>query len=157
MLKRILLTSFFLVQVSSTRAAEVVSPEMGTGFSEIKSGTAEKFMVVAANPLAAEAGAKILRMGGTAVDAAIAVQLVLNLVEPQSSGIGGGAFVLHCDAKSGKLASYDGRETAPASALENRFLTENRKVMSRMEAMVGGKSVGVPGVCLLYTSDAADE
>ena len=80
MLKGILLTSFFLVQVSSTRAAEVVSPEMGTGFSEIKSGTAEKFMVVAANPLAAEAGAKILRMGGTAVDAAIAVQLVLNLV-----------------------------------------------------------------------------
>ncbi|HCX14135.1 MAG TPA: gamma-glutamyltransferase [Rhodospirillaceae bacterium] len=149
MLKGILLTSFFLVQVSSTRAAEVVSPEMGTGFSEIKSGTAEKFMVVAANPLAAEAGAKILRMGGTAVDAAIAVQLVLNLVEPQSSGIGGGAFVLHWDAKSGKLASYDGRETAPASALENRFLTENRKVMSRKEAMVGGKSVGVPGVLRL--------
>lgn len=131
------------------RAAEFISPELGTGLTELKSGTAKKFMVVAANPLAAEAGAKILRAGGSAVDAAIAVQLVLNLVEPQSSGIGGGAFILHWDAQRGELVSYDGRETAPAAASEDRFLTENGKVMGRMEAIVGGKSVGVPGVMRL--------
>src|SRR5687767_14592831 len=93
-----------------------VAPEAATGKSEPKSGTAKDYMVAAANPLAAEAGAAILEAGGTAIDAAIAVQLVLNLVEPQSSGIGGGAFLLHWDAKKGEVMSYDGRETAPAAA-----------------------------------------
>lgn len=148
-LKAISLSVFVLAPPVTVWAADVVSPELGSGLTELKSGTAEKFMVVAANPLAAEAGAKILRAGGSATDAAIAVQLVLNLVEPQSSGIGGGAFVLHWDAKSGEVVSYDGRETAPAAAQENRFLTKNGKVMGRMEAMVGGKSVGVPGVMRL--------
>src|SRR5687768_18514203 len=78
--------------------------------------TASRFMVAAANPLAAEAGAEVLRRGGSALDAAVAVQMVLGLVEPESSGIGGGAFLLHWSAREKKLRSYDGRETAPAAA-----------------------------------------
>ena len=82
----------------------------------------QREMVVTANPLATEAGADILRQGGTAVDAMIAVQTVLGLVEPQSSGIGGGAFVLYYDAASGELVTVDARETAPIAATEDRFL-----------------------------------
>ncbi len=142
-----LLFSFSVLSIPlAGHAADVVAPEASTGISELKSGTAEKYMVVAANPLAAEAGARILRAGGSATDAAVAVQLVLNLVEPQSSGIGGGAFILHWDAQRREIKSYDGRETAPAAAEEDRFLTENGRVMGRMQAIVGGKSVGVPGV-----------
>ncbi|MSO72653.1 MAG: gamma-glutamyltransferase [Rhodospirillaceae bacterium] len=126
-----------------------VLPEAATGRSAAKGGTAKAYMVVAANPLAAKAGTDILAAGGSAADAAIAVQLVLNMVEPQSSGIGGGAFALYWDAKSGKLASYDGREMSPAIAEENRFLTKDGKPMARMQAIVGGKSVGVPGVVRL--------
>ena len=148
-LKLVLFSMLLLAPPCAGGATEIVSPESGTGLTELKSGTANKFMVVAANPLAAEAGAKILRAGGSATDAAITVQLVLNLVEPQSSGIGGGAFVLHWDAKREEIASYDGRETAPAAAEENRFLTKNGKAMGRMEAIVGGKAVGVPGVMRL--------
>ena len=79
-------------------------------------------MVVAANPLAVDAGLRMLELGGNAVDAAIAVQLVLNLVEPQSSGIGGGAFMLFHNGRSGLLTAFDGRETAPAAAKPDRFL-----------------------------------
>ncbi len=124
-------------------------PEAATGRTAAKSGTAKSYMVVAANPLAGKAGTDILAAGGSAADAAIAVQLVLNMVEPQSSGIGGGAFALYWDAKAGKLASYDGREMSPAVAEENRFLTKDGKPMARMQAIVGGKSVGVPGVVRL--------
>ncbi len=146
----IALSAVFLLSPAAAIAAEdVVSPEAGTGFAELKSGASKKFMVVAANPLAANAGAEILRAGGTATDAAIAVQLVLNLVEPQSSGIGGGAFLLHWDAQRREIRSYDGRETAPQAAEESRFLTKDGKVMGRMDAIVGGKSVGVPGVMRL--------
>ncbi|MBX7198788.1 MAG: gamma-glutamyltransferase [Rhodospirillaceae bacterium] len=120
-------------------------PEAATGRSEVKGGTAKSYMVVAANPLAADAGAAIIKAGGNAIDAAIAVQLVLNIVEPQSSGIGGGSFIVYWDAKTKTLHSYDGRETAPAAARENRFLTQDGKPMGRMQAIVGGKSVGVPG------------
>ncbi|HZM37114.1 MAG TPA: gamma-glutamyltransferase [Burkholderiales bacterium] len=105
---------------------------------------AERYLVVAAHPLAAEAGAKVLGRGGTAVDAAVAVQMVLGLVEPQSSGIGGGAFLLHWSQEEKKLRSYDGRETAPAAAQPGRFLREG-KPMAFMDAVVGGRSVGVPG------------
>ncbi len=124
-------------------------PEAATGRTAAKSGTAKSYMVVAANPLAAKAGTDILAAGGSAADAAIAVQLVLNMVEPQSSGLGGGAFALYWDAKAAKLASYDGRELSPAAAEENRFLTKDGKPMARMQAIVGGKSVGVPGVARL--------
>ena len=93
------------------------APEASTGRTAKSLGTARKYMVAAANPLAAEAGREMLRAGGSALDAAIAVQLVLNLVEPQSSGIGGGAFLVHwSDARRGSLSTLDGRETAPASA-----------------------------------------
>jgi gamma-glutamyltranspeptidase/glutathione hydrolase len=110
--------------------------------------TAASHMVVAANPLAADAGLEILRAGGSAVDAAVAVQLVLNLVEPQSSGIGGGAFALYWDAPAARLTSYDGRETAPAAARPDRFL-EDGHPLKLSEAIPGGASVGVPGTVRL--------
>ncbi|HYC64286.1 MAG TPA: gamma-glutamyltransferase, partial [Reyranellaceae bacterium] len=103
-------------------------------------------MVAAAHPLAAEAGYSVLKLGGSAVDAAIAVQMVLGLVEPESSGIGGGAFMLHWDEGLKLLQTYDGRETAPAASLPERFLDAAGKPMPFMEAVVGGRSVGVPGV-----------
>ena len=105
-----------------------------------------KFMISAANPLAAEAGRDMLARGGSAVDAAIATQMVLTLVEPQSSGIGGGAFLLHFDGNEKKLETYDGRETAPAAVKETHFLKTDGSKKKFYEAVVGGGSVGVPGV-----------
>jgi gamma-glutamyltranspeptidase/glutathione hydrolase len=102
--------------------------------------------VVAANPFASEAGVEILRAGGNAVDAAIAVQMVLGLVEPQSSGLGGGAFLLHWAQRDRTLRSYDGRETAPAAAKPDRFLGADGRPQGFVEAVVSGRSVGVPGV-----------
>src|SRR5918999_4137735 len=107
--------------------------------------TAKRHMVAAANPLAAEAGAGVLKRGGSALDAAVAVQMVLGLVEPESSGIGGGAFMLHWSEREKKLRSYDGRETAPAAAKPDRFLKDG-KPLAFLDAAVGGQSVGVPGV-----------
>ncbi len=108
--------------------------------------TSARYMVAAADPRAVEAGLAILQNGGSAVDAAITVQLVLNLVEPQSSGIGGGAFMLHYDAASQKVNAYDGRETAPDSATEDLFLTADGQPMQFFDAVVGGRAVGTPGV-----------
>jgi gamma-glutamyltranspeptidase / glutathione hydrolase len=110
--------------------------------------TATSYMVAAANPLAVEAGLEILRAGGSAADAAIAVQLVLNLVEPQSSGIGGGAFALHWQAATGRLKTYDGRETAPVAARPDRFLDEGQPLQPA-DAIHSGLSVGVPGTLRL--------
>jgi gamma-glutamyltranspeptidase/glutathione hydrolase len=104
-----------------------------------------RMMVVAANPLAARAGMEVLRHGGTAIDAAVAVQAVLGLVEPQSSGVAGGALIVTYTAKTGKVAYYDGRETAPAAAGPDLFLHPDGTPMSFYEAMLGGRSVGVPG------------
>ena len=106
---------------------------------------AHRQMVVAAHPLAAKAGLEILRAGGSAIDAAIAMQLVLTLVEPQSSGIGGGGFLLHYTPDSGRIESYDGRETAPASARADMFLDAEGKPLDFYDVVVGGLSVGVPG------------
>ncbi|MEM1140743.1 MAG: gamma-glutamyltransferase, partial [Pseudomonadota bacterium] len=108
--------------------------------------TPGKGMVSAAHPLASEAGARILRSGGDAIDAAIAVQAVLTLVEPQSSGIGGGAFLLYWDAEESALYTYDGRETAPQSVTPELFLKADGSVLKGDEARVGGRFVGVPGV-----------
>ena len=105
---------------------------------------AKKYMVSAANPLAVDAGYRILKQGGTAIDAAIATQLVLTLVEPQSSGIGGGAFLMHYDGKN--VQAFDGRETAPAAADEHLFQNPDGTPVSRSEGVVGGRSVGAPGV-----------
>ncbi|WP_424813819.1 gamma-glutamyltransferase [Roseococcus sp. YIM B11640] len=106
---------------------------------------AQRQMVVAPHPLAAEAGLAILRAGGGAIDAAVAVQAVLTLVEPQASGIGGGAFMLHWNPASRDLSGWDGRETAPAAAQPDLFLRD-RRPMPFAEAAMGGRSVGVPGV-----------
>ena len=121
-------------------------PEGPSGFTAKTLVKAKRQMVVAANPLAAEAGLAILRKGGSAVDAAIATQMVLNVVEPQSSGIGGGAFLLTWDAASKTLLNFDGRETAPAAATADLFLDAAGKPLPRKEAMESGRSVGVPGV-----------
>jgi len=106
----------------------------------------DKWMIAVANPLAAQAGQQILREGGSAVDAAIAAQMVLGLVEPQSSGIGGGAFMMHLDGQSGQVAAYDGREKAPARARPDMFLGPDGKPRKFFDAAVGGLSVGVPGL-----------
>ena len=111
-----------------------------------KEAAEKRWFIAAANPYAAEAGAEILRKGGSAVDAAVATQAVLGLVEPQSSGFGGGAFMIHYDPGTGSLETYDGRETAPASATPDRFLNDAGAPMSFYDAVVGGLSVGVPGV-----------
>jgi len=118
-------------------------PEGSSGYTEKPGWATEKFAVAAANPLATDAGYQVLKAGGSAMDAAIAVQMVLGLVEPQSSGIGGGAFLLHAAGK--KVEAYDGRETAPAAATENMFLTAEGKPMAFHDAVVGGRSVGTPG------------
>jgi gamma-glutamyltranspeptidase/glutathione hydrolase len=125
---------------------EVREPEAATGLIAKSAVFAKKAMVVAANPYASAAGNNILLQGGSAVDAAIAVQLVLTLVEPQSSGIGGGAFLLHWQDKNKKLTTFDGRETAPLNASSALFLDDKGQAISWIKAVVGGRSVGVPGV-----------
>jgi len=119
-------------------------PEVSSGLSSKPGWSAQRFMVAAANPLATDAGYQVLKAGGSALDAAIAVQMVLTLVEPQSSGLGGGAFLMHWDGRT--VQAWDGRETAPAAADERLFLLADGKPMPFPQAMVGGRSVGVPGV-----------
>ena len=120
------------------------APEIATAYAEKSGWAAQKFMVAAANPLAADAGYQMLKKGGSAIDAAIATQLVLTLVEPQSSGIGGGAFLLYSTAKG--VQAFDGRETAPAAADEHLFQNPDGSPVSRATGVVGGRSVGAPGV-----------
>ncbi|WP_248796085.1 gamma-glutamyltransferase [Pseudomonas sp. MWU13-2105] len=121
------------------------APEIGTGFrTGMLTQHAARHMAAAANPLAAAAGREILRQGGSAVDAAIAMQAVLTLVEPQATGIGGGAFIMVWDGK--QVHAYDGRETAPAGATEKLFLKPDGTPMAFTQAQIGGRSVGTPGV-----------
>ncbi len=136
-------------------------PEGPSGYASKQGVATTQFAVAAANPLATQAGYSILKVGGSAVDAAIAVQMVLGLVEPQSSGIGGGAFLLYnnaskkCNSVRSELVegqapcglqAYDGREVAPAEVSEDLFIVANGKPMERMQAVVGGRSVGTLGV-----------
>jgi len=132
--------------VTSTVINETRDPEAATGVIEKSLVESKKFQVSAANPYAVKAGYRVLKAGGSAVDAAIAVQMVLTLVEPQSSGIGGGTFILHWDEKEKTVTSWDGRETAPSSADGDLFLDDNGKLMSWWDALAGGRSVGAPGV-----------
>ncbi|WP_302175768.1 gamma-glutamyltransferase family protein [uncultured Hydrogenophaga sp.] len=118
-------------------------PEGASGLTAQPGWSHERQAVAAAHPLAAQAGVDALRAGGSAVDAAIAVQLVLGLVEPQSSGIGGGAFLLHFDGR--RVVAYDGRETAPAAATEDLFLDAEGKPLPFAQAVLSGRAVGVPG------------
>jgi gamma-glutamyltranspeptidase/glutathione hydrolase len=120
-------------------------PEAASGTASKQAVHAKDWMVAAAHPLAVEAGAKVLRAGGSAADAAIAVQLVLGLVEPQSSGLGGGAFVLYWDATAKKLTSFDARETAPMEAVPTLFQNAGGEPLTFNEAVIGGRSVGTPG------------
>jgi len=124
--------------------AQQQAPEIATGYADKAGWSAKKYMVAAANPLATDAGYQMLKQGGAAIDAAIATQLVLTLVEPQSSGIGGGAFLMYFDGQ--KVQSYDGRETAPAAADEHLFQDKDGRAVSRETGVIGGRSVGAPGV-----------
>lgn len=130
---------------ADTRAA----PEPATGTGTKQSVTAREFMIAAAHPRAARVGYEVLERGGHAVDAMVAVQLMLNLVEPQSSGIGGGAFLLYWDAGERRLYTFDGRETAPLAAGPDYFLDADGEPLPFWEALVGGRSVGVPGTLKL--------
>ncbi|KUJ83918.1 gamma-glutamyltransferase [Microbulbifer flavimaris] len=135
-----------LALLSATAGAqEEIQPEAATGRSVVKAATASEFMAVTANPHATRAAVDILARGGTAVDAAIAAQLVLTLVEPQSSGIGGGAFMLSFQAGDQSLHYFDGRETAPAAVSSEHFMQDGQP-RGFLEAVIGGHSVGVPGV-----------
>ncbi len=125
--------------------AQVV-PEAATTRIKREPVVAKRHMVVAAHPLASEAGFAVLERGGLAIDAAIAALMVLNVVEPQSSGIGGGGFLLHYSARDKKLRVFDGRETAPKEATANLFLDAEGKPLRFFSAVVGGRAVGAPGL-----------
>ncbi len=154
-----LLTDTGSVTVGSGVPGDPSAPEPSSGFRAKNLTSAKTYMVVAANPYASKAGCEVLKNGGSAVDAAVAVQAVLGLVEPQSSGLGGGAFMLHYDAKTKKVQSYDGREKAPAAATETYLryvsatdLTPPKPVVTAPEAGASfnllrqsGRSVGTPG------------
>ena len=148
------------VPVAAQEAADTVAPE-GAGAGAVATSAAvadalaakdagrpvaaRDWMVVAANPLAVEAGARVLQEGGTAADAMVAVQAVLGLVEPQSSGLGGGAFLVWYDGASGEITTLDGRETAPLAATPRLFQDDTGAPLAFFDAVVGGRSVGVPG------------
>ena len=136
----------FLSVYSCTWAQQYQTPgstDTSAGVRGPSATSAKRYAVAAANPLATAAGYQVLRDGGSAVDAAIAVQMVLTLVEPQSSGIGGGAFMLHFNGSA--VEAFDGRETAPAAASEDLFLKADGKPMAFYDAVVGGRAVGAPG------------
>ncbi|WP_022708138.1 gamma-glutamyltransferase [Paracoccus zeaxanthinifaciens] len=169
MMHRGLTLAFLLgsaAMAGAQQAADGVAPEGASGTEVIADGFGElgqaaqdalaaksegrpvvgqDWMVAAAHPLAVEAGAKVLEAGGTAADAMVAVQTVLGLVEPQSSGLGGGAFLVWYDAETGEVTTLDGRETAPMAATPTLFQDQNREPMGFMDAVIGGRSVGTPG------------
>ncbi len=134
---------------ATQQASDAVAPERAGSVTTAERAEARSFMVAAANPLAAQAGRDILAKGGNAIDAMVAVQAVLGLVEPQSSGLGGGAFLLYYDSSSGKLTRFDGRETAPLEATPTIFLDDQGQPLKFMTAVVGGRSVGTPGTVKL--------
>jgi gamma-glutamyltranspeptidase/glutathione hydrolase len=138
-----LLTSLTACTNPDTSSQTPPAPERASGYTAKPGWATERFAVAAANPLATEAGYRILKAGGSAMDAAVAVQMVLSLVEPQSSGLGGGAFLLYWDGAH--VTALDGRETAPAAVDETLFLKPDGKPMDFQQAVVGGRSVGVPG------------
>ncbi len=138
-----------LAVVRPTMAQQAPQPEGPSGRTEQELITAQRSMIVTANPHSSDAGAAVLARGGSAIDAMVAAQLVLNLVEPQSSGIGGGGFMLYWDAKAKELTTFDGRETAPRAAGPDLFLQADGTAMPFDAAVVGGRSVGTPGTLAL--------
>ena len=129
-----------------TTGGAPLQPEGASGFAPRVAAVARREMAVTANPHATRAAIATLARGGRAIDAAIAAQMVLTLVEPQSSGIGGGAFLLHRDGRTNAVVAWDGRETAPERADERLFAGDDGRPLGFFEAVVGGRSVGVPGV-----------
>ena len=152
-MKRLLPAAFFVALLAAVliacgtpnpvSTAATAQPEGSSGYTAKPGWATTKFAVAAANPLATDAGYQILKAGGSAIDAAIAVQMVLTLVEPQSSGIGGGAFLLHSNGRA--IEAFDGRETAPAAVDEKLFIGADGKPMAFYDGVVGGRSVGTPG------------
>lgn len=140
------------VLFAATAFAQDPAPEAASGLLKKQSVLFKYEAVAAANPLAADAGFAMLKKGGTAVDAMIATQLMLGLVEPQSSGLGGGGFLLVHDGKHHKLTTFDGRETAPAAATPERFIGADGLPMKFYDALIGGKSVGVPGTVAMLAA-----
>ncbi|HKT86585.1 MAG TPA: gamma-glutamyltransferase [Novosphingobium sp.] len=147
-LRRLFLTlgaaalAFAATTDAAARAVPVAAEAAGT---VRQSGHARHAMVAAANPLATQVGVDVLKAGGSAVDAAVAIQAVLGLVEPQSSGLGGGAFMVYYDAATRKVTAYDGREKAPMGATKHLFLDDEGKPLPFFDAVLGGISIGVPG------------
>jgi gamma-glutamyltranspeptidase/glutathione hydrolase len=139
-----LLTRKFLTALACAGLAACASAQAPVAQPPAQVAAAEPFSI-AANPLAAQAGLNVLKRGGSAVDAAIAIQAMLSLVEPQSSGVGGGAFMTYFDAKTGKITVYDGREVAPAQAVSTMFLDSSGKPLPFDTAVVSGRATGVPG------------
>ncbi|WP_052065909.1 gamma-glutamyltransferase [Thalassospira australica] len=139
---------------NAQQAADTFAPESGVSSAgHGQSVTAKNWIISAANPHAAKAGADVLRQGGNAIDAMVAVQAMLGLVEPQSSGLGGGAFLVYYDARTGQLTTLDGRETTPMAATPTLFQDENGEPLKFYDAVVGGRSVGTPGTpALLKTA-----
>ena len=135
----------WMCRLSALALAALVSACAATGPAPSPIAQGSHVMVAAANPMAVEAGLKVLRQGGSAIDAAVALQAVLGLVEPQSSGLGGGAFLTYYDAATHAVTAYDGRETAPSSARPDQFLGPDGKPLPFFEAVLGGQSTGVPG------------
>ncbi len=138
--------------LAASQVTDAITPEVSSGMQIKAQVQAAKFMVAAANPVAVEAGYQVLRQGGSAVDAMIAVQAMLGLVEPQSSGLGGGAFVVYYDAQEGRLTTYDGRETAPLDSRPELFQDSQGKSLGFYDAVVGGRSVGTPGTVKLMAT-----
>ena len=144
--------SLSLQVLAAAQLTDAITPEVASGLQAKVEARAAKFMVAAAHPLAVEAGYQVLRQGGSAIDAMVAVQAMLGLVEPQSSGLGGGAFVVYYDAKEGRLTSYDGRETAPLNSRPELFQDAQGQSLGFYDAVVGGRSVGTPGTVKLMAT-----
>ena len=145
MFQRLSLASLLITSTLATAQVTQTQPEVAFARTEKAVVTGKRYMVTAGHAAAVAAGAKMIERGGSAADAMIAAQLVLTLVEPQSSGLGGGAFLLYYDARSKRISAYDGRETAPAAAAPHLFVGPDAKPMASRSAVVGGRSVGVPG------------
>ncbi|MEH6533789.1 MAG: gamma-glutamyltransferase [Photobacterium frigidiphilum] len=141
--------SLTITPAIAKQSADSIAPEAATGLKTQTLVQGSDWMIASANPYASEAGAAMLRQGGNAIDAMVATQLVLGLVEPQSSGIGGGAFLMYWDAKKEALTSFDGRETAPYGVTPRLFQDDKGEPLKFFDAVVGGRSVGTPGTVKL--------
>jgi len=137
------------LSISAQQVTDLIAPESGTSKQEKNSVIAKDYIAVTAHPLASQAAYEVLKQGGNAIDAMVTAQTVLGLVEPQSSGLGGGAFLVYYDAKSKRLTTFDGRETAPLKTPNDLFLTKDKTPLAFFEAVVGGRSVGTPGTVKL--------